>query len=248
MDLFGSTRASVQRDHALITPDTHVVAPLAEWENSAAIVHISPAMGAQFVQYTALLEPAGVGGPPAPGVERFFYVLEGPVQLETEAATQATLQTGGYGWIPSDTAHRIASDAGARLIVFEREYRSLPGGRAPKIVIGHADDIQDTPFMGDPNARLKTLLPEDPAFDMAMNIFSYQPGATLPQVEIHVMEHGLFMLSGAGVYRLGDRWYPVRTGDVVWMAPFCPQWFVAMGTVPARYIYYKDVHRNPLDA
>jgi len=30
------------------------------------------------------------------------------------------------------------------------------------------------------------------------------------------------------------------------MAPFCPQWFVAMGKTPASYIYYKDVNRAPL--
>ena len=31
------------------------------------------------------------------------------------------------------------------------------------------------------------------------------------------------------------------------MAPFCPQWFVAMGKGPARYLYYKDVNRDPLE-
>ena len=36
---------------------------------------------------------------------------------------------------------------------------------------------------------------------------------------------------------------PVRQGDVIWMAPFCPQWFVAMGKSPASYLYYKDVNR-----
>jgi (S)-ureidoglycine aminohydrolase len=29
------------------------------------------------------------------------------------------------------------------------------------------------------------------------------------------------------------------------MAPYCPQWFVAMGKVAASYIYYKDVNRAP---
>ena len=42
------------------------------------------------------------------------------------------------------------------------------------------------------------------------------------------------MLEGQGVYRLGDSWYPVREGDAIWMAPYCPQWFVAMGKGPAR--------------
>jgi (S)-ureidoglycine aminohydrolase len=31
------------------------------------------------------------------------------------------------------------------------------------------------------------------------------------------------------------------------MAPYCPQWFVAMGKNPARYLYYKDVNRRPLE-
>ena len=89
------------------------------------------------------------------------------------------------------------------------------------------------------------LLPDKPEFDLAVNIFTYQPGATLPFVESHIMEHGLVMLSGQGIYRLDADWHPVQAGDVIWMAPYCPQWFVAMGQVPASYIYYKDVNRAP---
>ena len=61
-----------------------------------------------------------------------------------------------------------------------------------------------------------------PAFDMAVNIFTYQPGATLPFVETHVMEHGLLMLEGEGIYRLGSDWYPVAQGDTIWMAKLLP--------------------------
>ena len=100
--------------------------------------------------------------------------------------------------------------------------------------------------MDDPDAMLQTLLPaDDPAFDMAVNIFTYQPGATLPFVETHIMEHGLLMLKGQGVYRLDDRHYPVMAGDVIWMAPWCPQWYVSMGKTPSAYIYYKNVNRYP---
>ena len=72
---------------------------------------------------------------------------------------------------------------------------------------------------------------------------TYQPGATLPMVEIHVMEHGLLMLAGGGIYRLGERWYPVAEGDFIWMAPYCPQWFGALGKTPAKYLIYKDCNR-----
>ena len=59
------------------------------------------------------------------------------------------------------------------------------------------------------------------------------------------MEHGLLMLEGGGIYRLGDDWYPVQAGDVIWMAPYCPQWFGALGKPPAKYLIYKDWNRPP---
>ncbi len=65
-------------------------------------------------------------------------------------------------------------------------------------------------------------------------------------VEIHVMEHGLLMLEGGGIYRLGESWYPVGAGDFIWMAPYCPQWFGALGKTPARYLIYKDWNRRPM--
>jgi (S)-ureidoglycine aminohydrolase len=30
------------------------------------------------------------------------------------------------------------------------------------------------------------------------------------------------------------------------MAPFCPQWFGALGKQPAKYLIYKDWNRHPL--
>ena len=88
-------------------------------------------------------------------------------------------------------------------------------------------------------------LPDDPAFDMAVNIFTYDPGGHLPFVETHIMEHGLMYLQGQGIYMLDDQWYPVKKGDSIWMAPYCQQWFTAMGKEQAVYIYYKNVNRFP---
>jgi len=118
--------------------------------------------------------------------------------------------------------------------------------KAPGPLFGDQSKVKGAPFLGDPAANLQVLLPDTPGFDMAVNLFAYQPGGHLPFVEVHIMEHGLVMLSGEGVYRLEDSWYPVRAGDAIWMAPYCAQWFVAMGKVPASYLYYKDVNRPPL--
>ena len=122
----------------------------------------------------------------------------------------------------------------------------MPGIAKPAALVGHARDVKGQPFLGNEDARLQVLLPDQPAFDMAVNIFTYQPGATLPFVETHIMEHGMLILSGQGIYRLDNDWYPVKAGDVIWLGAYCPQWFVAMGKTPASYIYYKDVNRDPM--
>jgi (S)-ureidoglycine aminohydrolase len=182
-------------------------------------------------------------------VERVIYVLEGKLELNLPD-TNASLQQGGYAYFPPDMQRMPAFRAASacKLNVFEKRYSALPGIAPPKWRYGQEQDVAGEPFLGDPDARLKVLLPTTPDFDLAVNVFTYQPGAALPQVEIHVMEHGLLMLDGQGVYRLGDDWYPVQRDDVIWMAPYCPQWFVAMGKSPARYLYYKDVNRDPLEA
>ena len=100
--------------------------------------------------------------------------------------------------------------------------------------------------MGDDALQVQVIIPDKPEHDFAVNLMTYQPGASLSMVEIHMMEHGLMMLEGGGIYRLGDDWYPVKAGDFIWMAPYCPQWFGALGKTPAKYIIYKDANRHPL--
>ena len=93
---------------------------------------------------------------------------------------------------------------------------------------------------------MRTLLPPSLAFDFAVNTMTYTPGASLSQTEVHHMEHGLLMLEGGGIYRLNDAWYPVQAGDAIWMGPFCPQWFGALGKQPTKYLIYKDLNRHVL--
>jgi (S)-ureidoglycine aminohydrolase len=240
MNVFGATRSSVRRDHALITPDSFVRSPLPGWDRTDGVILIGPALGARFTQYLASMEAGAVAGAAFGGMERVVYVLEGAIEIE-----ERTLQAGGFAYLPAGADVRLRAAAPSRLNVFEKPYAALPGAPLPRLLLGQEQDIQGEPFLGDPDALLKTLLPVESSFDLAVNVFTFRPGAALPLVEVHVMEHGLLMLAGQGVYRLADEWYPVRQGDVIWMAPFCPQWFVAMGKEPARYVYYKDVHRDP---
>lgn len=247
MELFGTTRSRVAADHALICPDSFVRSPLPGWAGTQGVVLIAPPMGARFTQFLALMEAGAAAGPPPPGVERVVYVLDGAVKVVAGGREHA-LEAGGFAFLPAGVGSSLTAATAARVHVFEKRFTPRPGVAAPPPVVGNERDVPGNPFLGDPDALLQVLLPDDPAFDLAVNLFRFQPGAALPLVEIHVMEHGLLMLEGQGVYRLADSWYPVKAGDVIWMRSFCPQWFVAMGKGPAAYLYYKDVNRDPLAA
>ena len=243
MHQLGLTRSSYQRDHALLTPDTFVRAPLPGMTKATAVVHAAPAMGAAFTQYTAEFEPGGTLG--AAQSERLVYVLDGEIAVETSKSKHC-LRQNGYAYFPPGEAHSIGAAGSARAVVIEKPYQSIAGVKPPAPLIGDERSLAAEPLMGDEALEVRMLLPPDPAFDMAVNTMTFTPGGSLPMVEVHVMEHGLLMLEGGGIYRLGEHWYPVTAGDFIWMAPYCPQWFAAVGKTPAKYLIYKDWNRHPL--
>jgi len=247
MSLTGITRTKVTPDHALLTPDTFVRAPLPGWNNTACIVHISPEMGARFKQYTAEMQPEGTGEMALLGVERLVYVLEGDLRLEAGGVSYP-LERDSYVYLPPDTPHCFTAHSAARLSVIDKPYQRLIGANLPDPIVGYEPSVPSNPLNGDEALQVRLLLPDHPSFDLAVNTMSYQPGAQLPFVETHVMEHGLLMLAGGGIYRLSDSWYLVQSGDVIWMASYCPQWFGALGKAPAKYLLYKDVNRHSLEA
>ncbi|HEV3332655.1 MAG TPA: (S)-ureidoglycine aminohydrolase [Bryobacteraceae bacterium] len=239
MQRLGYTRSSRQQDHLLLTPDTFIRAPLPGMRRATAVVHVSSAMGAGFTQYTAEFEAGGALAPT--GTQRFVYVIEGEL-----TAGDRRLAAGDYCYLAAAQAAHIEAAVSSRAAVIEKAYKPLEK-TPPCILTGRESDLEPKPLMGDEALAVRVLLPDDFAFDFAVNTMTFQPGAALPMVEIHVMEHGLLMLEGGGIYRLGESWYPVAAGDFIWMAPYCPQWFGALGKVPAKYLIYKDWNRHPLE-
>ena len=240
----GETRSRRAADHLLQTPDTFVWAPLPGMVNATACVHAAPALGAAFAAYSVQFQ-AGSSLGTAAGT-RLIYMLEGTLQLSMDGRN-VTLGAGGFAYLPATSEQTVTAGEPARAFVIEKRYQPLPGTPAPEVLIGSEGSIPASPLNGDEALLVRALLPpNDNRFDFAVNTMEYQPGASLPMVESHVMEHGLLMLEGGGIYRLDDAWYPVAAGDFIWMAPFCPQWFCALGKQPARYLIYKDWNRHPL--
>jgi (S)-ureidoglycine aminohydrolase len=224
----GSTRSSLKADHLLQTPDTFVRSPLPGSEGVEFIIHAAPQLGARFTQMTAEFV-AGGSLAPAPA-QRFLYVLE----------------PGGYAYLPQGAPHTVRAPGIARITVIEKPYESFAGADAPEIVVADEGEVAPVALMGDRALRVRALMPDGPPYDFAVNTMTYDPGAALSMVEVHAMEHGLLMLEGGGIYRLGDSWYPVQAGDFIWMRAYCPQWFGALGKKPAKYLIYKDWRRHPL--
>ena len=243
MHHLGSTRSSSKPDHLLQTPDTFIRCPLPGADGVEFIIHAAPQLGARFTQMTA--EFVAGGSLPSASTQRFLYVLDGKLELKAEGKKHI-LKPGGYAYLPQDVAHTVRAAGIARATVIEKPYELQAGAAAPKIVIGDEATMRATPLLDDDALRVRPLMPDGPPYDFAVNSMTYDPGASLPLVEIHVMEHGLLMLEGGGIYRLGDSWYPVYAGDFIWMRAYCPQWFGALGKRPAKYLLYKDWRRHPL--
>ncbi len=245
MHHLGLTRSSLKADHLLQTPNTFIRTPLPGAEGVEFVIHVAPQLGAAFTQMTAEFQPDGVLGP-APA-QRFIYVLEGEVNLEAADGSHL-LVAGGFAYLPQGTAHTVRAKSVARAAIIEKPYEALANAPAPEMVIGSDSTVTSTPLMGDTALRVQNLMPDGPSYDFAVNTMTYDPGAALSMVEIHIMEHGLLMLEGAGIYKLSDSWYPVQAGDFIYMAPYCPQWFGALGKKAAKYLIYKDWRRHPLGA
>ena len=243
MHHLGLTRSSLKADHLLQTPNTFVRTPLPGAAGVEFVIHVAPQLGARFTQMTAEFAAEGTLSP-APA-QRFLYLLEGELELTVAGETHIVV-SGGFAYLPQGTDHTVRALSPSRAALIEKPYVPQPGSDAPEIVIGHESSISSVPLMGDDALRVRSLMPDAPPYDFAVNTMTYDPGAALSMVEVHIMEHGLLMLEGGGIYRLGDAWYPVTAGDFIWMAPFCPQWFGALGKQPAKYLIYKDWNRHPL--
>jgi (S)-ureidoglycine aminohydrolase len=251
------SRAVVERNYAILTPEGIPAAPIPGWTDVDARILTAPAMGARFSMI--LLDIPGERGGrhslPA-DIQGFLFVVDGRAMLG-HGGTEMELGRGGYAYLPPGSEFELRASGGAARVLWTRKRFEPLGDDRPRAVFGDETRMAgDTWVFGSGNPLLpgtsqvmegvilKTLLPDEMIYDMAMNIFTFPPGRGLPITETHVMEHGLLFLEGQGVYLLGDTWYEVREGDFIWMGPYAPQSFYATGQTPARYLYYKNVHRD----
>jgi (S)-ureidoglycine aminohydrolase len=241
------SRTRLASRYALFPLEGYPPSKLPDWPGVETRILASPAMGAAFAQYLLDVKAGQGTDQKADGaIETFFYVLSGEFELKHSSDKQARLKAGGFALLSAETSYQLKAAADGRLLMLRKRYERLAGVAVPATLVGHESEAPAGAFMGDEGARLQTLIPDEPAHDMAMNIFEFAPAHRLPYVETHVMEHGLYFLQGQGLYYLDGTWMEVEATDFIWMGPYCPQSFYATGPVPSKYIYYKNVNRDVL--
>lgn len=255
-------RTRVRSRYALMPLEGFPNSRLPTFPDAAVRVLASPRLGAEFVQMIIDL-PAGKKGefPAERNTETFYYVLSGAGKAHTSktgagavfsfgtggqqvAAGSVKLTAGSFGLLPPGASAAFDATEALSLLVLRKKYEVSAGVRTFDALHGHESEVEKKVWAEDSGALLQTLIPDTFDYDLAMNIFEFQPGHGLPIIETHVMEHGALILQGKGLYYLEEAWMEVEKDDFIYMGPYCPQSFYATGTVPAKYIYYKNVNRE----
>ena len=235
--------SSVQRDI--------VVSYLPHWDNTRVWVLARPLSGfaETFSHYLMEIAPAGGSDIPEPekDAEGALFVVGGQVVLKL-AGRESELKAGGFAYVPPGCAWSLHNrgPGPAQLHWIRKLYQRVPGVADPEPIVTNEQSIAPTP-MPDTEGRWATTRFVDPAdlrHDMHVTIVTFEPGATIPFMETHVMEHGLYVLEGKAVYRLNRDWVEVEAGDYMWLRAFCPQACYAGGPGRFRYLLYKDVNRH----
>jgi len=219
------------------------------WEGTRAWVLARPLSGfaETFAHLIVELSPGGGSDRPEPDPrgEAVIFVTEGAMTITLDGRNHL-LDTGGYAYLPPGREWRVSAPAGATFHWIRKAYEPVEGFAPPEPVFTSDDEVAPAEMPGTEGrwCTQRFIHPDDLSHDMQVNIVSFQPGASIPFMETHVMEHGLYVLEGKAVYRLNRDWVEVEAGDYMWLRAFCPQACYAGGPGPFRYLLYKDINRH----
>ena len=222
------------------------------WEKTRAWILARPLSGFAETFAQVIMEVAPGGGSerpePDPSAEAALFVVEGVLSLDV-AGQAHRLEPGGFAYVPPGVVWRVANAGQANVVFhwFRKSYEAVPGLAKPDLVIANEQTIAPLamPDTAGCWATTRFVDPADLRYDMHITIVTLEPGGVIPFEETHVMEHGLYVLEGKGVYLLNKDWVEVEAGDFMWLRAFCPQACYAGGPGKFRYLLYKDVNRHP---
>ncbi len=228
-----------------------VTSYLPHWTKTRAWIIARPMTGFSetFSQYIMEVEPGGGSTKPEsePRAETAIFVVAGTLAIGHEGRVHH-LNAGSFAFLPAGSAWTLQND-GADAATFHwirKAFQPVEGLEPPPAIFTHEDEHPPGAMPGTEGkwATTRFIDPADIRYDMHVTIVTFEPGAVIPFMETHVMEHGLYVLEGRAVYRLNQDWVEVEAGDFMWLRAFCPQACYAGGPGKFRYLLYKDVNRH----
>lgn len=228
-----------------------VTSVLPHWKGTRAWILSRPLSGFSetFSQYIMEVQPGGGSEWPEPDkrAEAALFVVDGEMTVEFGGEVYK-LRAGSFAYIPAGSKWLVRNEGAAnvRFHWVRKAFEEVEGLEPPPPIFTHEDEhpISSMPNTDGRWGTTRFIDPADVRYDMHLNIVSFEPGATIPFMETHVMEHGLYVLEGKAVYRLNQDWVEVEAGDFMWLRAFCPQACYAGGPGRFRYLLYKDVNRH----
>jgi len=229
-----------------------VTSYLPHWDRTVAWIIARPLSGfaETFSQYVMEVAPGGGSDRPEPDpdAEGVLFLMDGELTVTIDGAAHRMLK-GGWAYLPpgSGWTARNPGASPAKFHWVRKIYEKVDGIDTPGPQFANDQDVVPMAMPGTAGkwATTRFVDPQDLRHDMHVNIVTFEPGAVIPFMETHVMEHGLYVLEGKAVYKLNQDWVEVEAGDFMWLRAFCPQACYAGGPGKFRYLLYKDVNRHP---
>ena len=112
------SRSSIQQDHALITPESHVPLNFPDRVGCTTVYLITPHMGSAFSMYLVNFEDNGQYLKPLGEKEVLAYVLEGSGELSHEGSKALT--AGSFFFLPPGCDLSVKMQNQSRILFFEK--------------------------------------------------------------------------------------------------------------------------------
>jgi (S)-ureidoglycine aminohydrolase len=240
IDIMSHSRVTVKPGSYMLLPHVNLmISRLPKFKETKVHILATPDIGAKFVQYELMMEPGGgTIEPIGDGLEHFCFVLDGNVTLNILGESKHDLTEGGFAFLPAGSSFELSNhDDESRVVWIKRKFVAA-GSLKPDLIVGSEKDVIGRP------GQLLTPFDKNLAYDMGMLIVNLEPGRGISQVETHIMQHGLYMIQGQGIYWLDRDFHEVQANDYIYLSSYCSQYFYVTGETTARYLLYKDVNRD----
>lgn len=234
----------VYGSYAILPKAFCVPGPLPEWKDTKCYFLCTPSMGAKFLECRLkIFRDGGTKETYISPYESFFYVISGEICF-TIQGKKYEMEKEGFCYIPPLVDFEVLNSKceEASLLWIRKKYIPTKFYSVPNVKVS---SILDLPVKKTTAEKVQMCLPEDDLrYDMGCNIMAFDPGVTFPCTEMHVFEHGEYVLDGRASIFLNGTHHEMMPEDFVYINAFTPHYVTTYGPEPMRYLLYKDLSRD----